>query len=240
MADIQSPRLLYLKGALFVGLGLLASGLILAEQPSFKIALLLGIAIWAFARAYYFAFYVVEHYVDPQYKFAGLIDFFRYVAARRAASPENGETPKSSLNDDRLIHLDAEELAEAGIKQAYESLLPKLRRYVSQPIEVEEKRDDVSGYYSVTAGDHEFVINSPDLKETEGRSWERAIAAMFTIVNVQLMDSEYRFYAINGGNDLGGMFLTPAEAEEAKRSLPRKADWPYMPRDEHPWYGQEH
>jgi hypothetical protein len=34
------------------------------------------LSIWSFARAYYFAFYVIEHYVDGSYRFAGLGDFF--------------------------------------------------------------------------------------------------------------------------------------------------------------------
>lgn len=83
MADIRSLRLLYLKGGLFLAIGLLASGLLIAEHPSAKVALLLALAVWAFARAYYFAFYVVEHYVDPSYRFAGLIDFLRYAMSRR-------------------------------------------------------------------------------------------------------------------------------------------------------------
>ena len=58
MADIKNPRLLYAKGALFVLGGTMAAGLILAEHPTIKVALLLAIAIWCFARAYYFAFYV--------------------------------------------------------------------------------------------------------------------------------------------------------------------------------------
>ena len=85
MADIKNPRLLYAKGLLFLLGGTLATGIILVEHPSFKIALLLAIAIWCFARAYYFAFYVVEHYVDPTYKFAGLWSFARYVFRQRQA-----------------------------------------------------------------------------------------------------------------------------------------------------------
>jgi hypothetical protein len=42
------------------------------------VAFLLLLAIWAFCRAYYFAFYVIEHYVDPEYRFSGLLDFCRY------------------------------------------------------------------------------------------------------------------------------------------------------------------
>ena len=83
MADIKNPRLLYAKGALFVLGGIMAAGLILVERPTIKVALLLGIAIWCFARAYYFAFYVIEHYVDPSYKFAGLWSFVRHLLRKR-------------------------------------------------------------------------------------------------------------------------------------------------------------
>ncbi len=61
MSDIKDPRLLYAKGALFLYGGALASFLLLSESPTPRNALLLAIAIWCFARAYYFAFYVIEH-----------------------------------------------------------------------------------------------------------------------------------------------------------------------------------
>ena len=83
MSDITNPRLLYAKGAMFVLGGLLAAGLILVEHPTWKVAGLLGIAIWCFARAYYFAFYVIEHYIDPGFKFAGLGSFVRYLFRQR-------------------------------------------------------------------------------------------------------------------------------------------------------------
>ncbi len=82
MTDIKSPRLLYAKGALFVVLGLIASATLLWLAPDYRVALLLGIAVWAFARAYYFAFYVIEHYVDPSFKFAGLTSFLAYLLRR--------------------------------------------------------------------------------------------------------------------------------------------------------------
>jgi hypothetical protein len=81
--DIKSPRLLYLKGALFVLCGSMAAALILFEHPSVRLALLLALTVWCFARAYYFAFYVIQHYVDPAYRFAGLFDFARYALGRR-------------------------------------------------------------------------------------------------------------------------------------------------------------
>ena len=83
MTDLTSSRLIWLKGILFLVLGVSASALLLYEMPSLRIAGLLGLAIWAFCRAYYFAFYVIEHYVDPGYRFAGLGSFLRYVLKRR-------------------------------------------------------------------------------------------------------------------------------------------------------------
>lgn len=77
LGDIQGPRLLYAKGALMLVVGVLASALLVAEHPTIKVAALLAVAVWGFARAYYFAFYVVEHYIDGSERYAGLVDFAR-------------------------------------------------------------------------------------------------------------------------------------------------------------------
>lgn len=92
MTDIRSPVLLYAKGLLFLVLGCLAGGILLAEHPSFKAAILLALAIWAFCRAYYFAFYVIEHYVDRSYRFAGLWSFARYVWTTRSEAARREES----------------------------------------------------------------------------------------------------------------------------------------------------
>ena len=83
MGDIKDPRLIYLKGWLFLFAGFLASAALLLEYPSVKVAFLLGLAVWCFARFYYFAFYVIEHYVDSTYKFAGLGSFALYLLRKR-------------------------------------------------------------------------------------------------------------------------------------------------------------
>jgi len=145
-----------------------------------------------------------------------------------------------TLNYDDAIHLDAEALAEGGIAEAYESLLPQLRKFVQNPAKIEEHRDDDAPSYSIRYGRSTFAIYAPDLDEEDDDSWSRATLVLFTIVNDQLKNSIHRFYAINGGNDLFGMFLTPAEATAAQNSLPNKSDWPYLPKDEGPWYGQYH
>ena len=82
MTDITSPRLLYVKGGLFLLSGLLAGGLLWLESPTLKSAVLLILCVWCLARAYYFAFYVIEHYVDPSYRFAGLGSFLQYSIRR--------------------------------------------------------------------------------------------------------------------------------------------------------------
>jgi len=81
--DLTNPRLIYLKGFLFLLGGIIAVAAILLEHPSLKLAALLSIAIWCFARAYYFAFYVIQHYVDPSYRFAGQASFLRYLLRKR-------------------------------------------------------------------------------------------------------------------------------------------------------------
>ena len=78
MGDLRDPRLLYAKAGLFVVIGLLASAGILIEHPQLVLAVQLALAIWAFARAYYFVFYVIEHYIDPGYRYAGLLHFVRH------------------------------------------------------------------------------------------------------------------------------------------------------------------
>ena len=145
-----------------------------------------------------------------------------------------------TLDYDQWIHLDAEDLAETGICEAYERLLPELRKYVPQPEPVEEVIDNDTPRYSVRCEGKEYAIHGPELNEAGVSSWGRATFAFFHIVNEQLAGSEYRFYAINGGNDLGGMFLTPAQARAAHDTLPNRKDWPYLPTDEPPWYGQYH
>ena len=73
-----------MKGGLFLTLGMASATLLLAEVATLKVALLLALAVWGFCRAYYFAFYVIEHYVDPGYRFSGLFSFACYVIRRKA------------------------------------------------------------------------------------------------------------------------------------------------------------
>lgn len=77
--DLQDPRLMYLKGVLFLLLGVMAGAGVLLESPTLRTACLLLIMVWSFCRLYYFFFYVIEKYIDPQYKFAGLHSVVLYL-----------------------------------------------------------------------------------------------------------------------------------------------------------------
>jgi hypothetical protein len=83
MSDLKSPLVIKIKGLLFLFLGIVAAALILVEHFEWRVAFLLAVAIWSFCRFYYFAFYVIEKYVDPSYRFAGLTSFVRYLIAAR-------------------------------------------------------------------------------------------------------------------------------------------------------------
>ena len=82
MKDLAHPFWIKLKGLLFLLIGIVAVLLLFLENPTLKTAVLLAVAIWSFCRFYYFAFYVIEKYVDPSYKFSGLISFARYLVRR--------------------------------------------------------------------------------------------------------------------------------------------------------------
>jgi hypothetical protein len=82
MKDLTDPRWIKAKGVLFLAAGLASFALLVAEHPEIRVVLLISIAVWCFCRAYYFAFYVIEHYVDPSYRFSGLWSFVRYLLSR--------------------------------------------------------------------------------------------------------------------------------------------------------------
>lgn len=88
MGDLKSSRLIIFKGFLFLFAGIVAAATLLGENFTARNALLLTIAIWCFCRFYYFAFYVIEKYVDPSFKFSSLWAFAVYMWRRRRG-PEN-------------------------------------------------------------------------------------------------------------------------------------------------------
>jgi len=83
MKDLTNPGWIKAKGILFLLVGILSATLLVLEHPSWKVALLLALAVWCFCRFYYCAFYVIEHYVDSSYKFSGLGSFLAYLMKSR-------------------------------------------------------------------------------------------------------------------------------------------------------------
>ena len=71
-------------------LGLLSATLLFSERPTLKTALLMMIAVWSFCRFYYFAFYVIEHYVEPSYRFSGLLSFALYLIQKKPSDTRAG------------------------------------------------------------------------------------------------------------------------------------------------------
>jgi hypothetical protein len=152
--------------------------------------------------------------------------------------PASSAALVSPLDYDQAICLDAESLAEQGILSAYRGLLPQLKKYSAPPLEVIETFNNDGLGYTVTAGGRQFIIwevLASGQQNTDG--WERATVAFFQIVNASLDASPHRFYAINGGNDLFGMFLTEQEAAAARQAIARRSDWPWLPDDRLPHDG---
>lgn len=79
MKDLTNPAWIKAKGFLFLVLGLFSATLLFFECPSLRVAALLLLVVWSFCRFYYFAFYVLERYVDSSYRFSGLISMTRYL-----------------------------------------------------------------------------------------------------------------------------------------------------------------
>lgn len=83
MRDLKNAAAMWTKFALFLAIGIAAATLLVLELGTLTGALLLALSIWAFCRAYYFAFYVIEKYVDPGYRFSGLLSFLKYIATKK-------------------------------------------------------------------------------------------------------------------------------------------------------------
>lgn len=149
---------------------------------------------------------------------------------------------EAELTWDDTIPLDAEALAESGIRETYEQyILPHLCHYVVHPLVITEKFAQENMVYSVFAGDKNYDIFGSQISEPD--TWGRATWAIFSIVNQQLADSDIRFYALDNGNGLAGMFLTQQEYQRYVRVLEKEkkyTDIPYIPTDEPPWFGQRH
>lgn len=86
MRDLTNPKWIVAKGFLFFALGLLAAVALLLVDSKLKQVVLLAVTVWAFCRFYYFLFYVIEHYVDPSFRFRGLWSVVAHLVRKRRGS----------------------------------------------------------------------------------------------------------------------------------------------------------
>ena len=94
MADLTNPRLICIKGFLFLLCGLMSAALLILSMPGWRNAFLLCTTVWGFCRFYFFAFYVIERYVDERCRFSGLIDFMRFFMQHRGNSYADKPPPR--------------------------------------------------------------------------------------------------------------------------------------------------
>ena len=73
--DLKDKRWIVAKGLLFLFLAFISAAMqLLVEMDFWQEAALLLICVWASCRFYYFLFYVLHSYVDPELKSAGILD----------------------------------------------------------------------------------------------------------------------------------------------------------------------
>lgn len=83
MQELSSPKWLYIKAALFLILGVTSGTLLVLNDAHLRTVALLALSVWAFSRFYYFCFYVLERYVDPSFRFSGLLSVIAHIAQSR-------------------------------------------------------------------------------------------------------------------------------------------------------------
>ena len=92
MGDLKNKKLVVLKGVLFLLiLGVTIATLVVLTQD-WLIAALLVLVVWSSMRFYYFLFYVLERYVDPRLKYAGVCSLLLAMRSRPASGGREGES----------------------------------------------------------------------------------------------------------------------------------------------------
>jgi hypothetical protein len=82
--DLPHEGWMWLKAILFFVIGALCVAALCIEYSNVRDVALLLLAIWAFCRFYYFCFYVIEKYIDRDFKFAGLGSVLVYLWRKKS------------------------------------------------------------------------------------------------------------------------------------------------------------
>ena len=83
MRDLTSTGWIVAKGLSLAAIAGVAGTLLLIERPGLRTAALLAALVWSVCRFYYFLFYALERYVDPNLRYAGLMALLRALWSRR-------------------------------------------------------------------------------------------------------------------------------------------------------------
>lgn len=131
------------------------------------------------------------------------------------------------------IHLDAGRLAERGIRPAYRTIGPLLRRVGVEPRPLSEGGERIVGTYSVRCGDQTYEIAGLHLTDDGDAAIEaRATWTLFDLVNRQLDGTGYRFFAVGVGPRLCGWLLSGEQARVAFETAPEGSrERPYLPNE---------
>jgi hypothetical protein len=147
----------------------------------------------------------------------------------------------------RFFHADAEDLAEGGVGQFIQRVGPFLARQGVAALEIEDEVGEKNYKVRVNGVEHliydEAEYDRDSGGEELGLIWGLAMARGFRIVDglLEKAGSPERLYAVNGGNDLFGLFLTPEMHRiilaQPGVDLPSA---PYKPTEEYEWFGAAH
>jgi hypothetical protein len=144
----------------------------------------------------------------------------------------------------RFYRADAEDLAEGGIGKFLRKVEPFL---AAQGVRLPEIADETSedGYVVRVGGLAHRIFDGEEMKRDLsggelGLIWGLSAARGFRIANQMLAaaGSDERVFALNGGNDLFAMFLTPALHEVIiQHPNASRRDNPYALTEEYPSFG---
>ncbi len=145
----------------------------------------------------------------------------------------------------RFFMADAEDLAEGGIGRFLQEISPFLALQGVALPEIEEEMSE-EGYVVRVGGADYQIYDAADMErdasgEESGLIWGLSMVHGFRIADELLAaaGSAERAYAVNGGNDLFVLFLTP-ELHRVIMEHPdaSRCDGPYVPHEEYPLFGQ--
>ncbi len=88
MRDLTSPVMIHLKGWLFLAILVFSIAFLLFQLTSWESVFLLILVVWSSARFYYYLFYVIENYIDAEYRFSGVLAALRFMAEKPSGSKE--------------------------------------------------------------------------------------------------------------------------------------------------------